>query len=85
MIFNENEQVDGFIVVFKPSGFSDLFRINNSDATDYFPDFLSMRGKEARILYEQLMEAESFSEKIKIADEYFLKKSPRHDQLFFKF
>jgi AraC-like DNA-binding protein len=77
--FTENEQVDGFIVVFKPYGFSDLFRINTLDTTDYFPDFSSIKGKEARILYEQLIETKGFSEKIKIANQYFLKKIPRRD------
>src|SRR5438105_4101171 len=66
LTFTESEPVQAFIVVFKPCVFSDLFKMNTADATDYFPDFVSIKGKEARILYEQLMDAESFAEKIKI-------------------
>src|SRR5689334_13006043 len=49
--FPANHPIEGFIVVFKPTGFSDLFGLDNSDATNYFPDFFSIKAKEGKQFY----------------------------------
>jgi AraC-like DNA-binding protein len=80
LTFPQNESVDGFIVVFKPSGFSEIFKINNADTTDYFPDFFTIKAKDGPLLYEQIMNTQAVTDKIRIANVYFLNKLPRFDR-----
>lgn len=73
--FQERDSVWGFIVSFKPHGFTELFGIDHSEIIT-ITDFYTIRGKEGELLHEQLDDAGSFAEQVTIADAYFLKKKP---------
>lgn len=72
--FKENEEISVFFVIFHPYGFSDPFDMNMSELTDARPEFPLLVGREGTLLTEQLSEKKDFYKKVKIVNEYFLKK-----------
>lgn len=74
--FQAEKPIEGFVVAFLPHGFSDLFQFDASAVTDQLPDFFSLNETEGKQLYTAIQQAKDFEAKIKIADDYFLKKLP---------
>lgn len=77
--FPKREKIRGLMIYFAPCGFSHLFRLDISGTTDMIPNFFDIAGSEAKRFYEQLEDAKDFYEQVSIADKYFLKKLPAHD------
>lgn len=74
--FEPDKPIEGFVIAFLPHGFADIFQIDASQITDTLPDFFNMYKKEGNQLYKEIENAKDFEAKIKIADNYFLKKLP---------
>ncbi|TDH18072.1 AraC family transcriptional regulator [Segetibacter sp. 3557_3] len=72
--FKDNEEISVFFVIFQPFGFYEPFRINMSDLTDVLPSFTSLVGEEGKVLNDQLAEVNSFEQKVKRVDDFFLDK-----------
>lgn len=74
--FKKNEPVTAFIIIFKPAGFSALFRRDVAELTNQLPDFLLLAGaSEGFYFLEQLAEAKSFAAQASVLDNFFLKKA----------
>lgn len=71
-LYNENENISALLVVFAPTGFSDLFKMNMAEVTDVVPEFSNLIGSEINSLNEAIANSFDFSEKVKILDHFFL-------------
>lgn len=61
-----------FLIEFKPNGFNKLFKIPASEICNTTFPANELIGKEVEHLYEQLLNATSFEEKVRFADNYLL-------------
>jgi AraC-like DNA-binding protein len=80
--FEPNQHIEGFVVAFLPHGFSDLFQLDVSVTTDQLPDFFNLYETEGKELYTHLESAQDFASKVKIANNYFLRKIPDTDNTY---
>jgi AraC-like DNA-binding protein len=77
--FQPKQYIEAFVVAFLPHGFSDLFQIDVSTTTDRLPDFFGLCNTDGKKLYKEIEGAQDFEAKVKIADDYFIKKLPETD------
>lgn len=73
LYFLENTPVSVFVIPFKPTGFSALFPHDMTELTNLLPDFEELAGASvANRLLDQLMTAHSFTDQVRVLDDYFL-------------
>lgn len=81
LFFKENLLVNGIVIMFKSTGFSELFDMNVAELTNLLPDFLLLSKASAGSCFlEQLAETSDFNQQVSILDEFFLRKVPYHDK-----
>ena len=72
--FPENADISVFVIPFKPTGFSALFRRDMAELTNQLPGFSDLAGaSESDRLIDQLMSAKEFQAQITVLDQFFLK------------
>ena len=71
-------RIDAFAIHFQPTGFHHLFRVRMTDLADRSLEARAVLDCSCTRLKEQLADARRFVDRIKIAEQFLLKKIPNH-------